>query len=275
MPHVSMAHGRLAYTWNGVADGGPAFVLIHGAGGQARDWPQEWRFAMNGAQTLGVRALPEAFAMRDRPVYALDLPGHGQSDPIETVTLAAYATVIAQWIEAVELTAPIVIGHSMGGGIALTLALDHPDSIGGVGVIGSAAQMPVTDQILDGLQSDFDATVDMIVKFSWPREAVAVYRETGRRHMKACGPAAVHADFVACANYSVKDRLADITHPALVIAGEKDKMVPMKAAERLVEGLPDATLSVVPNAGHFLHFDAPGRVGRTLAAWANTRFPRT
>ncbi|MEL6298811.1 MAG: alpha/beta hydrolase [Pseudomonadota bacterium] len=277
MPALSTRAGRMTYSWNGIApdaEATPALVLIHGAGGQARDWPAEWRYRSNAAQTLGVRTLPETHALSGRAVYALDLPGHGGSDPLPdgAPTVGRLAETVLEAADALGLEQPVLAGHSMGGGIALTAAVQAPEKVGGLVIIGSSARLPVTDQILDGLTSDFDATVDMIVKFSWAKMAPAVYRETGRRHMKACGPDQVLADFTACAAYDAREGLSAITVPVLVLAGERDKMVPQAASEKLVAGLGDATLDVVAGAGHFMHFEQPGRVARSIETFMAQKF---
>ena len=277
MPAVTTSAGRLTYSWNGVQpdeETQPALVLIHGAGGQARDWPAEWRYRANAAQTLGIRVLPEPHAFGNRPVYALDLPGHGASAPLDpdAITVARLAEIVVEATDAIGLAKPVLVGHSMGGAIALTAASNAGDKLGGLVIIGSAARLPVTDQILDGLQTDFDATVDMITKFCWSKTAPAVFRETGKRHMKACGPTQVHADFAACAGYDARPTLDAIRMPVLVIAGERDKMVPTTAAEKLVGGLPDATLQVVADAGHFLHFEQTAPVGRAIEGFMAARF---
>jgi pimeloyl-ACP methyl ester carboxylesterase len=247
--------GQLAYSDNGVRTNAPTIVLIHGAGGCARDWPVEWRYAMNAGQTLGVRALPPTARLVGHRVIAIDLPGHGASGGPPCETVDGYADAVAAHLRAQGIGDAVLVGHSMGGAIALTMALRSPDLLSGIAVLGSAARLGVTPQILDGLASDFAATVDMIVKFSWARSAPAVYRETGRRHMRGAGQRTVLADFTACAGYDVREKLVDIAVPVLVVAGGADKMVPGKASRALAESVQDGRFVEIPDAGHFLHFE--------------------
>ncbi|MEO1720049.1 MAG: alpha/beta fold hydrolase [Pseudomonadota bacterium] len=278
MPISKTPVGAIAFTHNGIVpkSGGPAaIVFVHGAGGLAKDWPAEWRYMTNAAQTLGIRSLPETKPLAGRPIYAIDLPGHGQSAPLADAvpTVGDLADAVIAFIATQGIEGAIVAGHSLGGAIALTAALRAPNAVGGLVIVGSAARLPVTDQILDGLQTEFKPTVDMITKFCWSRTAPSVFREIGRRRMKATGAQRLHADFAACAEYDVRDQLADIAQPTLVVAGERDKMVPVEAAQKLADRLANATCAVIADAGHFLHLERTGETADAITMFLQTKFP--
>src|SRR5512144_1734171 len=84
----------------------PPIILIHGAGGTHLSWPPE------------VRRLP------DQRVYAVDLPGHGKSEGIGRQSISAYARNLVAFMDAAKLSKAVIVGHSMGGAVALTLGLD-------------------------------------------------------------------------------------------------------------------------------------------------------
>ncbi|MEO1794797.1 MAG: alpha/beta fold hydrolase, partial [Pseudomonadota bacterium] len=197
MPIAETDAGAVHYTHNGVRNGAAALVLIHGAGGQGRDWPMEWRYTTNAVIGVGVRPISSSATFTDRPVYTVDLPGHANSSGSASEDIGAYVRAVSAFIETLPDDAVIPVGHSMGGGIAVMLARDPSLPIAGAVIIGSAARLPVTDQILDGLRDAFEPTVDAIVKYCWARSAPEVYRATGRRRMRAAGPEVTRADFVA------------------------------------------------------------------------------
>ena len=103
----------------------PPVVLIHGAGGTHLFWPSEVR------RLAGYR------------VYSLDLPGHGKSGGRGLQTISAYRQAVCAWLEAVGLHSAVFVGHSMGSAIALTLALDDPEHVLGLGLIGASARLRV------------------------------------------------------------------------------------------------------------------------------------
>jgi pimeloyl-ACP methyl ester carboxylesterase len=116
---------------------GPAIVLIHGLSGQMRN------FAPDLVDRLAV----------DHRVVLIDRPGAGYSAPLASGsnTMAGQADVIAGLIGALDLDAPLIVGHSLGGAVALNLALNHEDSVGALALIA-----PVT-QPSDTVSSAFSA----------------------------------------------------------------------------------------------------------------------
>jgi pimeloyl-ACP methyl ester carboxylesterase len=115
MPHVRLTGGRLDgldlhYT---VAGGGPAVVLVHGLGGFAESW----------------RRNVEPLGRRFR-VYALDLPGFGGSaKPPGVYDLPFFASALGGFLDALGLGQVTLVGHSLGGGVAVTYALIHPGRV--------------------------------------------------------------------------------------------------------------------------------------------------
>ncbi len=103
------------------AGSGPPIVLIHGLGGQLLNFPPDSLVALR----------------RDYRVLALDRPGNGYStlSAGAVPTLAAHAAAVAGFIEALGLRRPVLVGHSFGGAVALRLALDRPDLVGGLALV--------------------------------------------------------------------------------------------------------------------------------------------
>jgi len=103
---------------------GPPLVLVHGLGGQMHNFTHSLLDRLK----------------RDHRVIILDRPGSGYSTrpPDGSAALSAQARTIAGFIDALGLERPLVVGHSLGGAIALLLALDHPDAVGGLALLAPA-----------------------------------------------------------------------------------------------------------------------------------------
>lgn len=117
---------RVRYAARGDVDGSgasrPAVLFIHGFGGDLDNW------------LFNLDALAD-----DNRVFALDLPGHGQSTPrIPGTTLPELATFVARFMDAVNIDRAHVVGHSMGGGIAAQLAVQAPQRVRSVALISPA-----------------------------------------------------------------------------------------------------------------------------------------
>lgn len=267
MPTVQIPDHAIAFEHNGIAQrpGDPAIVLVHGAGGQARDWPLAWRTLKGFAPVMGQKPKDLVGDFNRRPVYALDLPGHGRSPGPGLDSVSAYADVVAAVLDKLALDRAIVIGHSMGAAIALELGARRNPRLAGLVLVGGAARLQVTDAILDGLRDAFPETVDVIVKYSWARESSPFFKSLGRERMLACGKETVLGDFLACARYDLRERLGDVEVPALVLASANDRMVPIAASTAMDEGIPRSEMVTLEDAGHFLHVERPAPCAAAIA----------
>ncbi len=258
-------YGDLNITHNGIAGPGPHLLLVHGAGGQVRAWPGTWRLAADAARSVGLARTGDPHRITSHSIHAIDLPGHGRSGGRPLDDIASLSSAVASALDALELDNVVVVGHSMGGAIALQLALDAPRRLAGLVIVGSSARLAVTDEILNGIQTDFARTVDFIVKYSFDRSTGPFFPAKAREYMLAAGPEAVLADFTACSRFDAQDRVAGITLPVLVLTGENDRMVPPKHSQALADALPGGEMVTVPGCGHFLHLERTALVERPIA----------
>lgn len=229
----------------------PVVILIHGAGSSHLDWPAE------------LRRLPRT------TILVPDLPGHGRSGHASLSSVEAYARVMEEWIQALSQDSVVLLGHSMGGAIVLTLALRHVAPIRGIVLLASGARLRVADAILQGLKDDFETTVDWLVTAYWGPDAPADSLALSRRRLMAAGPDVLYADFRAADAFDVMNRLPDIRMPALVMAGREDNLTPPKYAQFMAEHIPDAELLLVPDAHHMLHLQQPALVARAVERFLN------
>lgn len=224
-------------------------VLLHGAGGNHMYWPTE------------VRRMP---GFR---VYALDLPGHGKSASRGQQSIPAYAAAVGAWLEAAGLHSAAFVGHSMGAAIALTLAMDYPEHVLGIGLLGSAARLRVAPALLEVSASadTFTAAVEMVISWSFSPHADPRLVELAAKRMAETRPSVLHGDFLACDNFDITARVAEVRAPTLVVCGEEDRMTPPRGAQFLSDSIPGARLEVVPGAGHMVMLERPAEVAATLA----------
>ncbi len=258
MPYVTTVHAeRLYYVRRSRGPGGPPAVLfIHGAGGNALLWGRV------------LNALPGVDAI------ALDLPGHGRSAGPGYSTIADYAATALAAADALALEALVVAGHSMGGAIALELALHAPARVVGLALISTTARLAVAPALLQQLVDDPAQARQWIVDIGYGPGIPAAVRQLGARQLAAVAPAVLHGDFLACNRYDARARLPEVRCPALVLCGTEDRLTPPKYVRALQEGLPAARLELVAGAGHMLPLERPEAVAaaitRFLAALASS-----
>ncbi len=245
MPVID-AQGRAIYYAVRGQNGTPV-VFVHGAGGSHLVW--------NG----------QLAALADTArAYALDLPGHGRSAPPGSATVRDYADAVVAALDALEIARAVIVGHSMGGAIAQTLALEYPDRVSGLGLVGTGARLKVLPAFIDGALSDNANAVHLISEAEFAPDADKHLKELNEQGMRACSPQVLHDDFVACNAFDVMSRLGEIRVPTLVLCGEQDRMTPVKFSQFLAAQIPGAELEIVPNTGHMVMLEQPDAVNAAL-----------
>ncbi|MFP4322574.1 MAG: alpha/beta fold hydrolase [Anaerolineales bacterium] len=251
MPYVSTDYGRLFVTDR--SGDAPPLLLIHGAGSDHLSW------------SAPLRRLP------GRRVLAPDLPGHGRSAGDAQADVMPYANAVIALLDALAVPKAIIAGHSMGGAIAQTLALDHSERVAGLILVTTGARLPVNPQILQTVHADSAQVVEWITKWAWAPDAPADMRALGRQALMQVSPQVLYADYLACDRFDIRARLGEITAPTLVIGGELDKMTPPKFSHTLATGIPGAELRIIPGGGHYVVLEQPDTVTNIVKTWLEER----
>ena len=217
-------------------------VFIHGAADSSAVWE------------LQVRSFE-----RENRVLAVDLPGHGSR-----LGEAAFdscdrsAEDVLDQIQAHGFGAPVLVGHSMGGAIALTIALAHPDVPSALVLAGSGARLRIRPEVIDAARQRAEASppgvrIERVIPLDdvvSARASADVRAWLAPRIGQATGQA-THADFVATSGFDAMSRLHDIRGPTLVIGGEADRWTPPKFQHFFAEQIADSRLVMLPDCGHY------------------------
>lgn len=216
-------------------------VLIHGAGGDHLSWPSQIR------RLAGYR------------VYTPDLPGHGKSRGHGLQRISAYAEIIIDWLNKLELPKVFLCGHSMGGGIALWIAVHHPERVRGLILIGTGSSLPVNLTLIEDMTNAkvYAAAVDNICRWSFSLHADPRVIKNFKEQMLKTRPSVLQGDFRACDAFDLRGRLDQVQTPALIIVGELDKMTPLRFSEELERVIQDAEMVVLPQTGHMVPLEKP------------------
>jgi len=224
-------------------------VLIHGAGGNRALW-NDVLPALEGG----------------RAAYALDLPGHPTGD-ISCRTVDEYAQAVHGFLTEHRIK-PVLCGHSMGGAIAMTVAMGHPESVSGLALVSTGAKLGVLPEVLKGLEGDPLPTIERtITPMSFHRIDMAVARKA-RAALSLSNPAIFLNDYKACAAFDARDRLKTVTAPTIIVCGDDDRMTPPRWSQFLHDGIASSKQPViVSEAGHMLPLEKPAECGRLLQAF--------
>jgi pimeloyl-ACP methyl ester carboxylesterase len=252
-------------SWRGV--GAPAtdaapLLMIMGLAASSRGW---------------YRLLPHL--ARDRECVVFDNRGTGYSDrPRGPYSMEDFVGDTLSVMDAAGLERPHVIGASMGGMIALQLALAVPERVrsltlacttagGGRGAPRALAAMALRPLL--GIRRTFEMTTPiMYSRRTRTQHPERLEQDFERRLLDATPAASVMSQMAAIARHDVRDRLGELTAPTLVIHGLEDGMVPADRGRALAEGIRGARLRLLPDTAHILGTDAEeetaGAIGEFL-----------
>ena len=253
---------------------GPPLLFVHGLGGCWQNWLEN---------------LPEL--ARDHRVIALDLPGFGASEmPAAEISVAGYARTLDAVCAALSVdAAAAVVGNSMGGFVAAELAIAHPQRVERL-VLVSAAGLHIAELRLDRALDRVRRAERAFARggsFVAARSQMFARRALLRRIVLAgvvahpeLLPGPLVAEQVAgagrpgfmpalrsMASYPLRDRLARIACPTLVVWGERDRIVPVRDAATFERLIPGARKIVYPGTGHVPMLERPARFNADLRAF--------
>jgi len=264
------------------AGDGPVILLVHGMAGSGATWDPAFELLA-----------------RDHTVIAPDLPGHGVSDkPVGSdYSLGALASSLRDLLLATGHSAATVVGHSLGGGIAMQFAYQFPSrcerlvlvGAGGLGTDVSpmlrALTFPGVEYLFPVLFAtqlrDAGAFTFSLLKKAGLRRSANV-EEVWRSYVSLTDPP-TRAAFVRTLrsvvdvggqHVSAHDRLplaADI--PTLIVWGDSDAIIPAHHADAARESLPASRVEIFEGSGHYPHCEDPARFASVLADFISTTEP--
>jgi pimeloyl-ACP methyl ester carboxylesterase len=246
---------------------GPLLVLIHGVASSSDTWEP---------------VLPGL--ARKYTVLAPDLLGHGRSDKARgDYSIAAHANTVRDLMDALGYRRATLVGHSLGGAVAMQMAYQYPVSVDRLALVAPAGLGREISMLLRAAS----------VPGSGPLLSVAASRplvETGAVLAHLAARLGLHANtdigeaargFAALAQTGARDAFlhtlrsivdhagqrvsaqprldVPARHPSLIVWGDRDRIVPVRHGEQLQELVPNTYLARFPKAGHFPHRDDPKR----------------
>lgn len=249
---------KLQYVEQGDPSGVPV-VLLHGV-------TDSWR-----SFELVLPHLPESIH-----AFALSQRGHGDADrPASGYRPRDFAEDLAMFMDALDIGQAVIAGHSMGSYAAQRFAIDHPERVLGLVLMGSFtnwlenpvvtefwedALSTLVDPVDPGFMREFQesplmepAFLDTVVNEALKVPA-RVWREAWRALMEAD-----HAG-----------ELGKIEAPTLIVWGEEDELIPRGEQDTLAAAIAGSRLEVYPGVGHGLHWDAPERFAADLVAFTES-----
>lgn len=242
-------------------DNGPPLVFLHGIGGGPGLW----------------RAQLDAFGPTHRCI-AWEMPGYGHTAPMPETTFPALADALGRLMDCAAAPAAHLVGHSMGGMVALEFAARFPERVRSLVLSGASAAFGgsagawqaefiakrtrpldegkgmagVAPQVVDGLLGEQPD----------PRARAAAVAS-----MAAIPEASYRAALQCLVTFDRRDALAGLSMPVLLLAGQRDTVAPPELMKRMQAKIPGAVYAEIPLAGHLANLEQPQAFDAALRAF--------
>lgn len=241
------------------APGASTVVLLHGLGSCGDDW---------GLQ------LPALLPSYD--VLAPDLRGQGQSPmPSGWPTIEAMAADVWLLLDTLRIQSAHVVGLSLGGAVALQMAVDAPERVRSLVAVNTFARLRTprggTGRMINRLWLAATGRMDELGR----RVAAGLFPHPNQDALRSVAAARLAGNprecylklMAAVARFDLRDRLSGIRAPTLVVAGEQDATVPFECKLELAERIVSARLERIPGSGHATPLDQPSRFNAVIVGF--------
>ncbi len=223
-------------------------VFIHGACEDHSIWDQQVKHLSGLCRTV-----------------VLDLPGHGRSDPMREVSIDVYSDFLRSFLREIGIEKAVIVGHSMGGAIALKFCLMQPEMVLALILVDTGAKLGVHPAFMEAIRNDHvRALKQFVTKYG-------VSKSTNRQALdsilglmcRASRETAI-ADFEACDSFDVRDQISNIKVPTLIIVGREDSMTPLEWSEFMRDRIEGSKIKVIPGSSHFPMIENPQELNRAM-----------
>jgi 3-oxoadipate enol-lactonase len=241
--------------------GSHAVLLLHGLGADKESWP--WQ--LTTLTQAGYRPL------------ALDLPGFGASPRYGgRWTIVRTAKFVFDFCSGLGLDRAAVAGISMGGTVALQMALEYPDFVDRLILINTFASLKPKSfshawyflkRFLMVSSGDRDEQADFVAWRIFPEQGQDELRQSLREKVLEANPGVYQEAMLSLAAFRAMTRLGDIKTPTLVISGERDTTVSLENQTAMARKIPGAKQVLISGGGHGVTVDHPGEVNQALLSF--------
>jgi pimeloyl-ACP methyl ester carboxylesterase len=219
---------------------------------------------------------PQMAAIADSHTsVAIDLPGHGRSPGRGFRGIADYGHFVVELATALGWDRFVLVGHSMGGAIALLTALHHGERLEGLVLVDTGARLRVNPALLADARAAAEAGRAPATDRSWafaPATAQSVV-DAVQALSGGTDPSVTYGDWIADDTFDVMSRLGDVAVPTLAVCGREDRLTPVKYHQFLAARIPGCRLTVIDGAGHWVFWEQPEAFADAVRAFLDALPP--
>lgn len=251
-PGIAFETGNLAVTRSKGGTGTP-IVLLHGFASDAKSWA------------------PLEGHLSNRPIIRIELPSHGKSPKLRITRFADLVSEVRRAFDALDLEAAHLIGHSLGGAVALALADTRHKMVASLTLLAPCGLGPdINGQTLSGIGNatraeslgpwlKYMVADERLISEGYVRAAMATRADPGMRGAQVALADAVFPDGVQA--FDMRPALGRVEMPTRIVWGRQDRIIPWQHA---LQAPGQVSLHLFENVGHMPQFEIPNEIGKLL-----------
>jgi 3-oxoadipate enol-lactonase/4-carboxymuconolactone decarboxylase len=234
---------------------GRKIIMVHGAGSNGHTWHNQ-----------------VAHFGRTHSPIAIDLPAHGRSSGVEGMkTVQEYSDFVVAFLDALGIGSAVIAGRSMGGAIAMDIAMRYPRRVEAILPIVSAARFNIEPKRIEALRDvAMGRAPQAFVTYGYSpatvKDRFEIVREGWMEQIQT-DPRVRYTDMVACTQCDLREQIARIDKPALVLAGADDPITTPADAEIIHGAVRGSKVRVIADAGHHLPNEQPAQTNSAIESF--------
>lgn len=221
-------------------------IFIHGSGGCKESWQFQTQYFDKSE--------------------AIDLPGHPNGELCDTIE--GYTKWVHEYIHTKKYKDVILVGHSLGGGIALQYGFNYAQDLKAIVLVGSGARLRVHTDFLEMLEkSKTDNSLFVDFQKSLHGSVKSELIDILNKRCEENGPDSFLNDLKACDKFDLMAEISRIKLPVLALCGDKDIMTPPKYSLFMEKNMPQAKAKIITGGTHMVHTEKPLEVNQAIEAF--------
>jgi pimeloyl-ACP methyl ester carboxylesterase len=217
-------------------------LFIHGAGGSLHNWANQLQPDIPGFCQI-----------------ALDLPGHARSQGTGQEHIQDYVKWVIGFIQAMGFEQCILAGHSMGGAITQMAALQSPELLRAIILVGTGARLRVAEDVLNRAWQG-----ESFAEYAYAPDTASWLQQEAEKEFGLTSAKVRYYDFLACDRFDIMHMVQELQPEALIVCGKEDQLTSVKYSQYLNQNLPSSSLEIMPGAGHMVMWEQAEAFNRAL-----------
>lgn len=247
-----LTHNNQELFYRTAGNGSTALVMIHGLAGDSRLFHNQIKY----------------FSPMHR-IIAPDLPGHGNSKEYTITTLDDYDDALNAILEKEKIKNSIIIGHSMGGAVAINYYFKHKSRVKALILVSTSSSFNINEEAVKAAEKDFYLFYESLIKNSFSKKA-GLFLAAAKNGISELHKTGIIKGLKVCSTVDLSEKVKGIEVPVLLIGNKEDNMVPIEHTADTGKNIKNSKIVIMDKKGHVPFFEESEIFNTEVEAFINS-----